>query len=165
MDAVIIIFETPNQLSINWIGNAMNDTIADAVLAIIIAAESSPVSLQVLDMTSPHAAVPRQERAQRVLLFLEAQFGNAMKRVEDGVEIRVDEHNAHVAKLDLETMEVECKWELLGSRVSRIVKRAIGVVAPFGAGGVQDGGSLLGEIESYDLKQEDGNGVVKMEEE
>jgi len=46
MDAVIVVFESTYQLSINWIGNAMNDTIADAVLAIILAAESSPVSLQ-----------------------------------------------------------------------------------------------------------------------
>ena len=41
-----MVFESTYQLSINWIGNVMNDTIADAVLAIILAAESSPVSLQ-----------------------------------------------------------------------------------------------------------------------
>jgi cleavage and polyadenylation specificity factor subunit 3 len=46
MDAVVIVFESEHQLSINWIGNAMNDTIADAVLAIILAAESSPASLK-----------------------------------------------------------------------------------------------------------------------
>ena len=46
MDAVVIVFESEYQISINWIGNAMNDTIADAVLAIILAAESSPASLK-----------------------------------------------------------------------------------------------------------------------
>ena len=46
MDAIVIVFESAYQLSLNWIGNAMNDTIADAVLAIILAAESSPASLK-----------------------------------------------------------------------------------------------------------------------
>lgn len=46
MDAVVVVFESAYQLSLNWIGNAMNDTIADAVLAIILAAESSPASLK-----------------------------------------------------------------------------------------------------------------------
>jgi cleavage and polyadenylation specificity factor subunit 3 len=46
MEAVVVVFESEFQLSINWIGNAMNDTIADAVLAIILAAESSPASLK-----------------------------------------------------------------------------------------------------------------------
>jgi cleavage and polyadenylation specificity factor subunit 3 len=46
MDAVVVVFESAHLLSINWIGNAMNDTIADAVLAIILAAERSPASLK-----------------------------------------------------------------------------------------------------------------------
>jgi cleavage and polyadenylation specificity factor subunit 3 len=46
MDSVVVIFEEAYLLSINWIGNAMNDTIADAVLAIVLAAESSPASLK-----------------------------------------------------------------------------------------------------------------------
>ena len=46
MDAVVVVFDSVYELSINWIGNAMNDTIADAVLAIILAAESSPASLK-----------------------------------------------------------------------------------------------------------------------
>jgi hypothetical protein len=45
MDAVVVVFETQHTLSINWIGNAMNDTIAEAVLTIILAAENSRASL------------------------------------------------------------------------------------------------------------------------
>jgi len=41
-----VVFESPYYVSINWVGNVMNDTIADAVLAIILAAESSPASLK-----------------------------------------------------------------------------------------------------------------------
>lgn len=45
MDAVVLVFESQDEVSINWIGNAMNDTIADAVLCIILGVESSPASL------------------------------------------------------------------------------------------------------------------------
>ena len=177
MDAVVVVFESEYQLSINWIGNAMNDTIADAVLAIILAAESSPASLKgttfvrelliaAVDVISPHAAVPRQDRLTRILLFLEAQFGDTITPVADGVEIRVDDVESHMAKLDFETMEVDCKWEPLESRVKHIVKRALGVVAPLGVGGVLDEDDLMAEIEGLvDIKTENGNSVNKMEDE
>lgn len=158
----------------------MNDTIADAVLAIILAAESSPASLKgiiylmpkltiAVDQISPHAALPRKDRLDRVLLFLEAQFGDAVTPVEDGVEIRVDGVEAHKAKLDFETMEVECKWEPLDSRVKHIIKRALGVVAPVGRGGVVDEEEdLMAEIEGLaeteGIKLEQENGVTKLEE-
>ena len=118
-------------------------------------------------MVSPHAAIPRQDRLTRILLFLEAQFGDAMTPVADGVEIRVDENESHMAKLDFETMEVECKWEPLESRVKHIVKRALGVVAPLGLGGVVEEEDLMAEIEGLvedGIKIENGNGVSKIED-
>ena len=45
MDAVVLVFESQYEVSINWQGNAMNDSIADAILCIILGAESSPASL------------------------------------------------------------------------------------------------------------------------
>src|SRR5271156_456595 len=140
MDAVIVVFESTYQLSINWIGNAMNDTIADTVLAIILTAESSPVSLQgsptydkylilAEELLTSHATISRSDKLDRVLLFLKAQFGDAATPVSDGVEIRVDNIESHMAKLDFDTLQVECKWEPLDSRVKHIVKRALGVVA------------------------------------
>ncbi|EON62210.1 endoribonuclease ysh-1 [Coniosporium apollinis CBS 100218] len=44
-----------------------------------------------------------------------------------GVEIRVDKH---VAKVWLETLEVECSWGVLRDRVRAVVERAVEVVAP-----------------------------------
>jgi cleavage and polyadenylation specificity factor subunit 3 len=169
MDSVVVVFESQYVISINWIGNPMNDTVADAVLAIILAAESSPASLKAVDQISPHAALPRKDRLDRILLFLEAQFGDAVTPVEDGVEIRVDEIDSHKAKLDFDTMEVECKWEPLESRVKHIIKRALGVVAPLGRGGVVDEDEdLMAEIdgltESEGIKLEHENGVMKIEE-
>ena len=120
-----------------------------------------------MDTVSPHAAIPRQDRLTRVLLFLDAQFGDTITPVADGVEIRVDENESHMAKLDFETMEVECKWEPLESRVKHIVKRALGVVAPLGLGGVVEEEDLMAEIEGLvddGIKIENGNGVDKIED-
>ncbi|KAL8886787.1 MAG: hypothetical protein Q9215_005557 [Flavoplaca cf. flavocitrina] len=44
-----------------------------------------------------------------------------------GVEIRVEKH---VAKVWLETLEVECGWSVLGDRVKAVVERAVETVAP-----------------------------------
>src|SRR5271154_1166429 len=180
MDAVVIVFETQHTLSINWIGNAMNDTIAEAVLSIILAAENSRASLPgitshhrskfvALDIIAPHAAVVRQDKLSRVLLFLREQFGDSITEVEDGVEIRVDNVESHMAKLDFETMEVEGKWEPLVSRVKYIVKRALGVVAPLGLGGVVEvDEDLVAEMEGLvddGIGHENGNGIGKIEDE
>lgn len=179
MDAVVVVFESPHTLSINWIGNAMNDTIAEAVLTIILAAESSRASLSgiyspnqsnvvAMNVIAPHGAVPRQDKLSRVLLFLNEQFGDSVTQVEDGVEIRVDNVESHMAKLDFETMEVEGKWEPLVSRVKHIVKRALGVVAPLGLGGVVKDEDLVAEMEGFvgdGIGHENGNGIGKIEDE
>lgn len=44
-----------------------------------------------------------------------------------GVEIRVEKH---VAKVWLETLEVECAWSVLRDRVKAVVERAVETVAP-----------------------------------
>ncbi|KAL8754468.1 MAG: hypothetical protein Q9199_004319 [Rusavskia elegans] len=44
-----------------------------------------------------------------------------------GVEIRVEQH---VAKVWLETLEVECAWSVLRDRVKAVVERAVETVAP-----------------------------------
>jgi Pre-mRNA 3'-end-processing endonuclease polyadenylation factor C-term len=72
-----------------------------------------------------------------------------------------------MAKLDFETMEVECKWEPLESRVKHIVKRALGVVAPLSRGGVLDE-DLMAEIDQLveeNVKVEINRNGIKMEDE
>ena len=117
-------------------------------------------------MIAPHAAVPRSERLIRIRSFLDAQFGDAITPVEGGLEIRIDENENHMAKLDFETMQVECKWEPLESRVKAIIKRALGVVAPLGLGGIVESDEFMTEIEGLvgdeDIKLENGS---KLEDE
>jgi hypothetical protein len=120
-----------------------------------------------VDTISPHTAVPRQDRIERILLFLDAQFGDTITLVDGGVEIRVDDDESHVAKLDFDTMEVECKYELLESRVKQIIKRALGVVAPLGIGGVLDDDDIMTEIDGLvddNIKKENGDTIDKIED-
>lgn len=53
--SVIRVFDTvdikklkssPNQVSLEWIGNAMNDMVADSVLAVVLSIDSSPASVK-----------------------------------------------------------------------------------------------------------------------
>lgn len=37
---------SPNQVTLEWVGNAMNDMVADSVLAIILSIDSSPASVK-----------------------------------------------------------------------------------------------------------------------
>ncbi|KAG0801367.1 hypothetical protein G6F62_006727 [Rhizopus arrhizus] len=44
----------PNHVTLEWIGNAMNDMVADSVLAIILAIDSSPASVKVSSQRCSH---------------------------------------------------------------------------------------------------------------
>jgi cleavage and polyadenylation specificity factor subunit 3 len=38
--------DKPNQITLEWVGNAMNDMVADSVLAVILGIDSSPASVK-----------------------------------------------------------------------------------------------------------------------
>ncbi|KAL8656696.1 MAG: hypothetical protein Q9226_002581 [Calogaya cf. arnoldii] len=73
---------------------------------------------------------PEEDGAEDDLEDLEAE---EMERLHSigipvpGVEIRVEKH---VAKIWLETLEVECAWSVLRDRVKAVVERAVETVAP-----------------------------------
>ncbi|TGZ85643.1 Metallo-hydrolase/oxidoreductase [Ascodesmis nigricans] len=164
-------------VEMEWEGNVLNDGIADAVLGILTGLESSRAAvrrshsphhhhdekistsdtensaLSKFLNTSPHAHITPQQRLQRVLMFLEAQFGDCVTPLEPsstnldqdmsetdlvrqgdvdvfkpGVEIVIDNLSA---KVYFETLEVESKNEGLKRRVKSIVERAVETVAPF----------------------------------
>ncbi|KAL9129297.1 MAG: hypothetical protein Q9217_002207 [Psora testacea] len=187
MGCVIVRYHNSGEVTIEWEGNMLNDSIADAVLAVLFTVESSPAAVKRSSMNhsrthhhherNPHANVTPEERFSRLCMFLEAQFGplvtpithphlnfklpkseldaNSIKtEIEEdelgedemrdieaeeierlhsigipvpGVEIKVDKH---VAKVWLETMEVECASAVLKDRVKAVVERAGETVAP-----------------------------------
>ncbi|KAI9783120.1 MAG: endoribonuclease ysh1 [Geoglossum umbratile] len=174
-------------VDLEWEGNTLNDGIADAVMAVLFTVESSPAAVKHsstkhphahgdgLSIRNPHANVSITERLERVLMFLESQFGNSITPIErpkvqkqelataadpdaamvsqisggdediadleaqelarlhrlgipvPGVEIRTDKH---VAKVWLETLEVECSYALLRDRIRVVIERAVETVAP-----------------------------------
>ncbi|KAF3926932.1 hypothetical protein ABW20_dc0106657 [Dactylellina cionopaga] len=137
-------------VELEWEGNIHNDGIADAILAILLSIESSPASVKYSskphthnhDQPSDHANVSLSTRLDRILWFLEEQFGENIQPIKpEGDEIsfgngkinmklriQVDEHEA-IVKFD--PLEVECKFEALRQRISAVLERAIDTVAPF----------------------------------
>lgn len=73
------------------------------------------------------------EEAEDLLADLEAEELERLHSIGipvPGVEIRVDHH---VAKVWLETLEVECTYGILRDRVKAVVERAVETVAPLWA--------------------------------
>ncbi|KAF8251169.1 Metallo-hydrolase/oxidoreductase [Wilcoxina mikolae CBS 423.85] len=156
-------------VELEWEGNILNDGVADAILAILADLESSPASVKYsaqkshhhhhdsssnlsdIKEASPHSHITPEQRLQRILMFLEAQFGDCVEPLEPqklddtdmdntelapatertfspGVKITIDNL---VAKVYFDTLEVECRNESLRMRVKAVVERAVETVAPF----------------------------------
>ncbi|KAI5367936.1 Putative metallo-beta-lactamase, zn-dependent metallo-hydrolase, RNA specificity [Septoria linicola] len=90
---VRVICKAQGLIELEWEGNATNDGIADAVMAVLLTVESSPAAVKqssqlhdhdhghehtesaVAGKRNPHANLTSEERLNRLFMFLEAQFG------------------------------------------------------------------------------------------
>ncbi|KAK9322528.1 beta-lactamase-like protein [Lipomyces orientalis] len=130
MDSVNVLCK-PKSIVIEWEGNMLNDAIADSVLAIVLSVDSSPMSVKLTSKPSHcNAHLARPEKIERVLVFLDSQFGSAVEPLEhpdDGVYIKIDEH---VATVDFRSMDVICSYEPLRSRVKHVLERAVDTILP-----------------------------------
>ncbi|KAK9367824.1 Pre-mRNA 3'-end-processing endonuclease polyadenylation factor C-term-domain-containing protein [Lipomyces kononenkoae] len=131
MDSVNVLWK-PKSIVIEWEGNMLNDAIADSVLAILLSVDSSPMSLRISSKPSHcKATLNRTEKVERVLVFLDSQFGSAvepMDNPDDGVYIKIDEH---VATVNFRNMDVICTYEPLRSRVMHVLNHAVDTILPF----------------------------------
>lgn len=93
MGCVTVRYRTNGEVELEWEGNMLNDGIADSVMAVLFSVESSPAAVKrsasknphshshdttVLDPNTaknPHANISPADRLERLLWFLEAQFG------------------------------------------------------------------------------------------
>ncbi|KAK4224977.1 beta-lactamase-like protein [Podospora fimiseda] len=92
MGCVTVRCQSNGEVVIEWEGNMLNDGIADAVIAVLISIESSPAAVKQSISKSPHhhhhhgveldlptrnlhASLSPTERLERLMMFLEAQFG------------------------------------------------------------------------------------------
>ncbi|KAL9085694.1 MAG: hypothetical protein Q9159_004571 [Coniocarpon cinnabarinum] len=100
MDVITLIYRAQSELIVEWEGNVSNDSIADAVVAVLLGVESSPAAVKMSSklnghshnhddeqmgnsdqngqhaLHNPHAHVAASTQYSRLLLFLEAQFGS-----------------------------------------------------------------------------------------
>jgi cleavage and polyadenylation specificity factor subunit 3 len=85
MGCVAVRYRATGDVELEWEANLFNDGIADAVMGVIFSVESSPAAVKRSsskhthahgdDAVHPHANVSPEERLERFLWFLEAQFG------------------------------------------------------------------------------------------
>ncbi|KAF2162188.1 hypothetical protein M409DRAFT_69389 [Zasmidium cellare ATCC 36951] len=97
--AVRVNCKAQGEIELEWEGNATNDSIADAVMAVLLTVESSPAAVKqsskahehvhdgfgdspvetktngAFPKKNPHADLTPEERLNRLFMFLEAQFG------------------------------------------------------------------------------------------
>ncbi|KAJ4237369.1 endoribonuclease ysh1, variant 2 [Fusarium solani] len=85
MGCVSVRYRTNGEVELEWEGNMLNDGIADSVMAVLFSVESSPAAVKrssakhshshELPAANPHHSATPEERLERLLWFLEAQFG------------------------------------------------------------------------------------------
>lgn len=90
MGCVVVRYRNNGEVELEWEGNLLNDGIADSVLSVLLSVESSPAAVKrsaqkhshshdhdhaELPPRNPHANLTPEERLERLLMFLEAQFG------------------------------------------------------------------------------------------
>ncbi|KAK3944557.1 beta-lactamase-like protein [Diplogelasinospora grovesii] len=93
MGCVTVRYCRSGEVSLEWEGNMLNDGIADAVMAVLLSVESSPAAVKrsaskhshghangngetfELPLRNLHANLSPEERLERLMMFLEAQFG------------------------------------------------------------------------------------------
>ncbi|KAK3387596.1 endoribonuclease YSH1 [Podospora didyma] len=94
MGCVTIRYHHNGEVALEWEGNMLNDGIADAVMAVLLSVESSPAAVKRSASKHPHshggggdealslptrnlhANLSPEERLERLMMFLEAQFGS-----------------------------------------------------------------------------------------
>ncbi|KAF2673569.1 Endoribonuclease ysh-1 [Microthyrium microscopicum] len=85
MDSVTVNVETGGQVTLEWEGNMLNDSIADSVLSVLLQMETGMVGVKRSasphahhhDEHNPHTTRDPADKLARLLLLLENQFGDS----------------------------------------------------------------------------------------
>lgn len=143
MDAIKVIHEG-NIATIEWVGNIMNDAIADAVLGLLLSVDSSPASVKLSSKSCSHThgdAAPKKNseedfarKVDEVSAILRAQFGDSYSLGSDRetATIDIDSAKAHISFRDF---SVDCKVKPLLHRITHVLERAAYTVAPLAGSG------------------------------
>ncbi|WBW74299.1 mRNA cleavage and polyadenylation specificity factor complex endoribonuclease subunit Ysh1 [Schizosaccharomyces osmophilus] len=133
MDAIHLSMPSEHKLTVEWAGNIMNDTIADSVITVLLGIESSPASVKLTNHKCVHGHThpkksKEEDRINKLMMFLESQFGESLTKSKDGVYIKIDQYEASI---DFSTMKVECNNEILRTRIVHVLSRAVNTILPF----------------------------------
>lgn len=164
MNAVRVIHEG-DQTTIEWVGNVMNDAIADTTLAVLLSVDSSPASVKMSSKSCEHDHRNHKpsslDRIDEVCALIRPQFGNTFSVAQDRRTATVD-IDGKVARINFEDLSVECAWEPLKNRITHILEMSVNIAAPL----AQDMSKLVEfpeeapKIEDGPAKIEPGNEIL-----
>ena len=136
-------------ITVEWVNNnAMADSLADSVVAILYNVDSSPASVKLTSKPHSHGHVKEEPtddafpeeaktahglhdigtRIHRISTLLRAQFGDSITQMDGrGAQLKVGKAEA---KVDFVTLEVACPSRVLKDRIESIIKRGCRLAAP-----------------------------------
>ncbi|CAG8479359.1 5568_t:CDS:10 [Paraglomus occultum] len=95
-------------VTLEWLGNSINDVIADSVLTVILNIESSPASVKVTK--PPHHSHSHTTTSEDILndaeRFLKQQFGEVRRKPDSNDEVLIVSIDEHTAEVNVKTMDV-----------------------------------------------------------
>ncbi|TIA72364.1 hypothetical protein E3P91_02008 [Wallemia ichthyophaga] len=144
MDTVDIKQAEENNVLLEWKAGAMNDAIADSVLALTLSVETSPVSVKMTSTPCVHAHEHSKEEAvedvkefamklDKIVALLDAHFGEINHEEVDNQHKLIINVDDNEVKINVETMHVESPDESLKERVESVLAIAIMTVTPLSA--------------------------------
>ncbi|KAG5363759.1 Endoribonuclease YSH1 [Yarrowia sp. B02] len=158
----VTVKHTPTACTIEWVGSCLNDSIADAVLAILLTVDNSRASVKMSSKQCGHdhghSNSSLDDRVLQLSSILKAQFGDSYTVSEDGksANIVIDAMEAQISFSDL---SVTGNPPPLVQRVQVAVDRAISLVAP-----LAQKLSAIDMVEGFQVKQIEDSQVAKIED-
>ncbi|KAH3903269.1 cleavage polyadenylation factor subunit YSH1 SCDLUD_000893 [Saccharomycodes ludwigii] len=133
--------------TLEWVQSAINDTVADSVMAILLSVESSPASVKLSSHTHDHHHDHHHEedqillRIQQIANVFKEQFGDTFTLLMDKEEIGgspkedikglITINESMTAKINFTTLKVEeCTSKPLKGRIESILKIGSDLVTP-----------------------------------
>jgi cleavage and polyadenylation specificity factor subunit 3 len=137
MSGAVRVTHVGNQSTIEWIGNVMNDAIADSTLAVLLSVDSSPASVKLSSLPCGHGTHEghppsrhtREEKITRIVAILRAQFGNSIEVAEDKKTATITIEKM-VATINFDDLTVDCAVAALKQRVAHVLDRSVNTIAP-----------------------------------
>lgn len=120
------------EYSVEWTASAMNDALADSVIAVLLGVDTSKASVKLSSKQCTHMHEYKSgDPVQQICALLRPQFGDALVVADDrkSATITIDQI---VAKITFEDLSVECSNPALKQRVSHILNLSANTAAPLG---------------------------------